>query len=229
MRRYAALTAVLVVLMVTAALLVTGCQQDPVKEAQGYAIEEQARQEAADREQARRHREEEHQLRMAEREATLDDRIAAGERLLLWVSVATGAAAVVIILATAGGLSYAVIGASRAAVRAAEMRAHLIPLNPGTRQFPLLAYEVRGVWRVYNANTGQLVRFDKTLGPHPQLVTASGAVQLAGAIAQEAAKAAGKAARTDPGGAAAGVAAVNPPLVIGTAKQLEKQRDENTN
>lgn len=96
-------------------------------------------------------------------------------------------------------------GMSGALVERTRLWSHALALDEATRQYPLITRAVGGCLVICNPNTGQVWRIDgREAQPVPQLVTASGAVQLAGAVAREA-----RQARD-----AAGVAAISPPLVI---------------
>lgn len=199
-----------VLFLIVAVLCLSACQLSPVKEAEAEAIRTQAAQDAADQAQAREHCEDEYLAREVEREALAGAWVLAKQCLILW----TAANAMFVVTAATVGLGFALVGTGQATAIRAKTRARFIPLNAETRQFPLIPFEAGGKWRIYNPNTDSVTALGAIQAPNSQMITASGAIQLAGAIAQEAAKAAKHAARTDPGGAAAGVVGVNPPLIL---------------
>jgi hypothetical protein len=197
-------------LFIVVIFCLSACKPSPVSEAKAEAIRKRASQDAADQEQARDHREDAHQTSEVENEALAGAWVFAKQCIILWGAANT----MLIITAAAVGLGFALVGTGQATAIRAKTRARLIPLNAKTRQFPLIPFEAGGKVRIYNPNTDSVTAVGAIQAPNSQMITASGAVQLAGAIAQEAAQAAKFAARTDPGGAAGGVAGVHPPLVL---------------
>jgi hypothetical protein len=189
-------------LLLGAAVIMAGCGERPQDQAQAEAIRQQAQQDAADREQARRHKEDEHQADMAERKTEVAERRAISEdkvaatRTLIWAGTI---GATILILGLAAGGAWFFFGTGRATVRLMEQRARLIALDVATRQFPLLSHEHGGVLRIFNANTGQLVRIDQVLPPVPQLAAGAMFTQVAGAITQE---------------TRANCTAINPPIIM---------------
>jgi hypothetical protein len=191
---------VVVILVVLAIILVPlGIAANHIGQGIEYATWSRAHQRALDQAQAREYR------------AQRNDVVLAALPVMVW-ALAFGLACLGAGLAISA--SYTAMGVGAATVRRARLRASLIPLDPRTRQYPLLTYEVNGVPRVYNPNTGTLVKMDSERNPVPQMITASGAVQLAGAVAYEAAQARD----------AAGVAMVNPPLVVEGEVSAGRQR-----
>lgn len=121
-----------------------------------------------------------HRLNMERKEALQPVRIEAGF-WLIWAATIT---TIALLAAFAVAGSWWLIGESRARVKAAVFRATLIPLDPATRQFPLLPYEVQGVLQVYDPNTRTLHRLDRPAEPHPQLADGAISIRLAGAAAE---------------------------------------------
>jgi hypothetical protein len=78
-------------------------------------------------------------------------------------------------------------GLAQAAVRAAEVRANLIALDPETMQYPVfLQYLGKGLFSAVNLNTNAVTLLDSRSDPDRQMISAAGAVQLSGKIAREA-------------------------------------------
>lgn len=145
-----------------------------------------------------------HNLEMAEKQATEPYRIAAIQNAWYWISWFAIFAGSVSILALAISGSWWMIGTSRARVIQAKVNAQTIQLDRVTRQYPLLPYEINGTVRIFNPNNGQIVWLSDKQEPIPQMITASAATQLAGAIAEKAAQAKNGEA----------IASIIPPLVI---------------
>lgn len=159
-------------------LLLSGCTE--VRHAKAFDIRSDAQRKNDRSRQKLSQAEDWHELKYDEAQALSPDRIGAK-----WAILWTGTGSVILLLlAGTGAGAYYLIGFSKAKVRAAHLKAALIPLARDTRQYPLFAYEVRGVMRVYNANTGQLLKLDEGQEPHAQLVAGSGKTQLAGVIAE---------------------------------------------
>jgi len=178
---------------VVVVFILAGCAPDPRDEAEAYAIQEQANQDAADREQERQQEQDLHQLRRA-----------AWQRFYTVLGIAGSVAVSVSLVGLGIGIAIAAVYSGRAAGRAVEVRANLIPLAETTRQFPLFVQNKgRGLFTAYNPNTGAIIPLHIARREDRQLITASGAVQIAGAIAREARLS------NDP----AGIAIINPPLV----------------
>jgi len=173
-------------------------------EAAGYARQVAADTRAANAAQQRDQNAETFALAHAEQQATSPERVAARIQVIYW-----GTAALIgVMVCWAGAMAYGgsvyVIGRSRASVQAADLRSRLIPLDPVTRQYPLLIDNPHRVRYIADLNSGLVVRLDKPQSPHQLLAAGANYVRAAGVIAREAATSQD----------AAGVAAVNPPLII---------------
>lgn len=76
-------------------------------------------------------------------------------------------------------------GLARAEVKRRRFMATLIPLDPVTRQYPLLPYEgPAGVLRIHNPNTGQVLRLDQGSEANLNMVDNAAKVQAAGLLVQ---------------------------------------------
>ncbi len=200
-------------------VLITACAPDPRKGAQAFEITTNAQQEALNSEQARQHNEQlnaiqlqELQLKQQQLEATSQQRIAAWKRLLKWGSKALTAGVMVFVITLALSLSYGSLGIAKAKVRAAEVQANLIRLDPVTRQFPaLLQYVGKGKFTLTNMNVNATLALDTRNEADRQMIATAGATQIAGVMTQEAAKSA------DP----AGVAIVRPTVINARDETIE--------
>lgn len=197
-------TTLIMLLAIALAILVAGCGPDPVKVAKGEAIKAEARQDERDRRQTREQQQEEW-------EGTLPDRLETYNRLYRTLGIAFAVSGSVLLAVAAGAGAYAVVGVARARVRAVSRSSELvqIKLDPVTSQYPLVAYRAgsSGPVRIYNPNTNAVCGLDELQAPDRAMITASGAVQLAGVAGRHAAIAAGRASRGDGAGAATGIAA----------------------
>lgn len=166
------------------------------------AIRSDARQDAADRALIRRVAEQRYAIELRREQALAPARVTAWQTVIIAGSLSVSG---VIIVASVAS-SYWLIGLSRARVHRANEQAALIWLDPVTRQFPLIPYRRGQEIHVFNPNTGSVISTARLQPPEAQMITASGATQLAGAIAHEAAR-----ARRGNGEAVAGI---NPLLVV---------------
>jgi len=191
--------------LVTIAL--AACAPDPRKEAQAYAIQSGADQTAADQTIAREQGEELHALDVQQQQIEIAHRRAIAAQWdiavnrIVW---AFGYIAIAVIVAVAFSISRASLGIGNAMVRAAEVRANLIQLNPVTRQFPLFVQHIHGAkYIMHNPNTGSVILLDERNEADRQMIAAAGVTQVTGVLAQEAR------ASNDP----AGVSMIRPPVI----------------
>jgi hypothetical protein len=192
-------------------LFVTACAPDPRKEAESYRIKSEADQNAITQEQNRRHAEELHNLQMQQLSMDQENREAwqgqwqiAGSRAIWLGSLTIILAICFSIIVITRVTTKTIQGVGAALVRRADVSANLIKLDRVTRQFPLLVQHVHGSkFAIHNANTGSVTMLDTANAADRQLITTAGLTQLAGVIAQEAAKS------QDP----AGVSVIRPPVV----------------
>jgi hypothetical protein len=169
-------------------LLLTACAPDPRKQAIADETISGAQQNALDRSQQRQIAADLHQSKMSDLAAATTARQTAQQ--LLWQNLGYSLIALIWVssLGIAVGVAYTSIAASRAIARRAELQANLVRLDPVTRQYPLLLqYVGKGSYTLANPNTGSVMYLDTRQPEHRQLIQASGAVQLAGVIAREAA------------------------------------------
>lgn len=168
------------------------------------SIVSSARQDAANQQQRRQQQNDWHELDIAKAEATQPAKIQASKNFYYGLATVGVVAVAILGLTLSGSLSYVTIGYSRAVVKQANARSTQVHLDPKTGQYPLIVFEMAGKPRLYNPNTGQVVHPEQASEPVPQLATGAAYVQAAGVIAAHASKS------SDP----AGVASVNPPLII---------------
>lgn len=208
----------LLVLFLLSLVAISACAPDPRKEAQAYAIKSEADQQALNQEQTRKQVEELHNLNV-EREEELYDLEVEREQLdiqkdrataAVWNKIAdtflTSIAAMFLILLTS--VVYEVTRANRgisdAITIAALNRANLIPLNPTTRQFPLLIKQVSTYrFAVYNPNDGSVTLLDERNPADRQKIAAASLTQVSGVLASEARQS------SDP----AGMSMIRPPVL----------------
>lgn len=174
-------------------LLLTACAPDPKREAEAFAIRTAAEQEALNQEQMRAQKEAADAIRLQELEIAAGHKaaVAAEWRLAMNRLIQLGSIFLVVYLFTflffsthAMIVSFrvAAIGLARAQARQAMIRANLIPLDAQTRQFPMLVQRNT----LLNGNVHGTLLLDEAQAPDRQMVATSGAVQYAGALAQEA-------------------------------------------
>jgi hypothetical protein len=192
-------------------LFLAACQPDPRREADAYATRSQADQQAADAEQARLIQEQLHAEHIKELE--LKQQINEANKqtwinvkfFLIWTFGIFGCILLAtVLLYSARSYAIASVGVARAAAQGAMVRANSIYLDPRTRQSPLLLQNVGGTkWALINPNVGSVLMLDVSHEPDRQLIATSGATQIAGVLASEAAKS------HDP----TGMAMIRPPIV----------------
>lgn len=193
----------LIVVWILSVMLIS-CAPDPRKEAQAFQIREQAEQDALNQAQNRVHAEQLHQVELQRQQAIAQENIAAWQRSIKYISVFGVISVCAMLLALTVSFSYGSFRFTMAKARAADVRANLILLDPVTRQFPLFIQHVHGAkYALHNPNTGSVIMLDVSNPADRQLIAAAGATQIAGAIAQEAAKS------DDP----AGVSIIRPPII----------------
>ena len=196
-------------LMALILLLVIGlaaCAPDPRNQADANRTEALTAQDVADRTQARAVAESQATLDLAQAQATSQARTQALTTLIYWAGIIGTIAACASLLAAGAGISWAAVGTGRSVARLAEIRANLISLSAETRQYPLIMqYLGKGRYTLANPNTGSVAELDTRRAEDRQLISVSGAVQLAGVIAHEARRSA------DP----AGVAIIRPVVITG--------------
>ena len=119
-------------------------------------------------------------LRLRQEEATLPYKIEAEQNAIFWLGRVAIVTSFIVIALIGMMIVMTGIGTSRAIVRRANVWASQVTLDSTTRQYPLLTYELAGVVRIANPNTGQVLRLDRESQPVAQLMLNTGTVQLAG-------------------------------------------------
>lgn len=173
-------------LIMTTLLILVGCAPNPMDVADAYAVTVQADQAAKDAELARRLA-----IQQARYEAARKEEAAAefDKGLQTVIRFATFAA-VMTLIAVAGSLAMAVRDYSRGSVQAAvtalDVKAHLIKLDPITRQYPLLLQSIGdGKFSLANPNTDSVLLFDTHKSADRLMVLAMARTQAHGSLARE--------------------------------------------
>jgi len=175
-------------------VLLAACAPDPRKEAEAFATRTEAEQSALNQEQAREQKAELHRIEMEKKQARLQELNDGFNRFIRVMFFCTIVFAVVFMFystrSAIESFNKVTVGLAEAAAHRAMVRANLIALDPQTRQFPILLQHVgKGVFSATNFNTNSTLLLDTRNEPDRQMISAMGAVQYAGALAQEAAKA----------------------------------------
>lgn len=180
----------------------------PRQEAEAFAIQSQAEQDARDREQAREQQDALFSKDMEIYIAVMQQIQNAANRFVFVVGyliildvviILPGMA--IILLKTTNKMANSKAAAYGEAVK---LRAHLIYQDPETMSYPLLHHSSNGVTTVHHPGVGSTSNLEKETGPNELMVATLGVTQASGLIANAAAKA------KDPHG----VAAVNVPAVV---------------
>lgn len=188
------------ILLMLAGLLLSACGPDPKREAEAFAIRTEAEQAALNQAQAREHAEQMNAIAEQEARIEADHKAAIAQewrdglnrsiRVMFFFGIVYacaflffGTRSMIVSVHTVS------TGLAEAAARRAMVKANLIYLDPKTRQFPmLLQYLGKGRYALANGNTDDVMLLDTRSAPDRQMIATSGLTQLAGAIAQEAAK-----------------------------------------
>lgn len=173
--------------VVAISLLLAACAPDPRREADAFATRTQAEQDALDREQARAHDEELHNINIQNIKAAQAQWQTSMQKIVKAFQFAAPIATVAVTFAAGIALSIALIGSGKAAARFVEVRANLIQLNPATRQYPLLLQRVgKGLYSLTNPNTNSTLILNMRNETDRDMIRAMANVQYAGALAREA-------------------------------------------
>lgn len=176
-------------LMILAVLLwaITSCVPDPRNQADADATRIRAEQDAADREQLRRQMDVQFERQEAERQAASEQWVRSWNAFVKTTMTVLTWTLSMSLIALAIAISYGFLGASRAIVQGAGVRASLIRLDPETRQFPLMLRRFGdGKYMLTDVNTGQTLQLDIRNPADRQMIAAANAIRLAGAVAHEA-------------------------------------------
>lgn len=216
---------ILILILVLMAL--TACAPDPRRSAQAYQIRIQADIDAANAQQMREYQQQVNAIQAqalrvdeANQEATAQNwHNALNMTLRYGAYVMTAAVCFILFMAArsiATSIATATEGLSKAVVSAADVRAHLIRLDPVTRQYPVyLQYLGQGKFSAVNLNVNAVLMLDTRNEPDRQMIAAMGATQYAGALAHEARQA------QDP----TGVTMLQTPIIDAKSELLSIGRD----
>lgn len=187
-----------VLFMIALVFLVSACAVDPRKEAEAYQIRSKADQERLNSEAARQQQQKLDEIQVQQEKISVQNREATiaewrkGLNMVLHYGfyVATSVVCFILFMAArsiATSFATATEGLSMAIVRAAEVKANLIQLDPVTRQYPVyLQYLGNGRFSAVNLNVNAVLVLDTRNDPDRQMIAAMGATQYAGALAREA-------------------------------------------
>lgn len=189
------------ILLVVAAL-VSGCGPDPRREAEAYATRAEADRQTALTEQQMEQADELHALEVERQQLENDHKAATAAtyrsamKFFIFVTLVIAALAVAYsTFITAKSYRNMAQGFADAFVTRAQFRAHWIPLDATTRQYPLyLQYLEKGRFALVNPNVNSVTILDSRSEPDRQMIASVSGVQIAGVIAQEARKSADPAA-----------------------------------
>lgn len=193
------------------AVVLSSCAPDPRKEAKAFEVKTLAEQEALNQAQQRAYNEDLQAIRIQEakieemhKEATAAEWRAGLNKAIHWGFNFFTIGLCAFVLAFAYSASRASIGLADVTVRAASVRANLIHMDEATRSYPLLMqYLGKGRYSLAQPGINSVLMLDTRNDPDRQLIATSGLSQLAGTIAQEAARS------SDP----SGIAVMQPPIV----------------
>lgn len=216
-----------ILILIFALITLTACVADPRKQAQADQIRLEAEQNALNQEQARAQKAtmdavtlQNAQLEASQKQATAKAwRDGWNLTLKYAFYVFTAGMCYVLLMASrsiATSFATTTEGISTAIVRAAEVKANLIQLDPVTRQYPVyLQYLGNGRFSAVNLNVNAVLMLDTRSEPDRQMIAAMGATQYAGALAREARQS------DDP----AGMAMINAPVIDAKSQILSIGRD----
>lgn len=167
-------------LLILLAFALWSCAPDPRREADAFATHQQAETEAARAEQELQQAREKHELFMSN-----------ANEVSAWISktMITAMIAGMFVIAVAGislgiGLSVIIMGGSAGIARRQWQMPNRIPLDPITRQYPLLpVYLGNGKYSLSNPNTGYVLMLDTRTKADALMVKAAFGVQHDGLLA----------------------------------------------
>jgi hypothetical protein len=188
------------IILVLLSFSLIACQPDPRKEADAYATRVQADQDALNQQQNRDNAAQMQAAQMAEWRLQQGHREAVAQkwRNALNNTIQIGSWFVIAALcyfvffstrSVTQAVQVASVGISQALVDRAHVRAHLIPLDPTTRQYPALLHHIgKGRFALVNPNANSVMILDTRSEPDRQMIAAMGAVQYVGVLSREAGK-----------------------------------------
>lgn len=172
----------------------TACQPDPRKQAQAFAIQSEAEQEALNAEQMRVQSEaanaiylQELALKQQHREAAAQEWEAGLNNMIRFGFIFATIGVCISLLAVAVAFSQASLGIAKATVRLADVRSNLIYLDRTTRQFPaFLQYIGNGKYSLTDINDGSTLFLDTRNEADRQKIQGAMNARYAGVIAEKA-------------------------------------------
>ena len=173
-------------LILLLAIFLAGCGPNPLDVADAYKTTVQADQQAAADELARSIEQQKAEY-AAQRKAAAAADIDAGIQTVIRFATLC---AVLVLIAFAASLSITLRdigrGAGQAAVKAMELKANLIPLDPVTRQYPLLLQSIGDYkFSLTNPNTDSVLILDTRNSADRLMVLSMARTQATGALARE--------------------------------------------
>jgi hypothetical protein len=173
-------------LLLLLTLPLAGCAPNPLDVADAYATTVQADQQAATDELARSIKQQEAEYE-AQRKAAAASEVDAGIKTVIRFATLC---AVLVLIVFAASLSITLRdigrGAGQAAIKALDLKAHLIPLDPVTRQYPLLLQSIGNYkFSLTNPNTNSVLILDTRNVADRLMVLSMARTQAAGALARE--------------------------------------------
>jgi hypothetical protein len=166
--------------------LTTACQPDPRLDADAYATRTDAEQRAADETQQREIKQDDHiywSTRWQAASVKIDQMTAAALTVSKWT-----VSLVIIALGVSIARSLYVIGNGygQVTLQRLELRSRLIPLDPVTRQYPLLLEKIgEGKFTLTNPNTDSVLMLDTHKAADRMMVLAMARTQGLGTLARE--------------------------------------------
>jgi hypothetical protein len=175
----------------------TACQPDPRKQAQAFAIQSKAEQEALNSTQTREQNEaansiylQELALQQQHREAAAQEWQAGWNNMIRYGFIFATIGVCIGLLAVAVSFSKASLGIAKATVRLADVRSNLIYLDRTTRQFPaFLQYIGNGKYSLTDINDGSTLFLDTRNEADRQKIQGAMNARYAGVIAEKAQRA----------------------------------------
>lgn len=163
-------------------IILAGCAPDPRNQADADNSRTLTAQQAANLEQAR-------QIRTDEQARAMQAVQVAWPVIVFGVEMVAFALALSIsfsLVGLGGGVGWAGYGLGKVAVRAAQVKANLIPADRKTRLFPLVIQSIGGGrYTMSNPNTGSVLELDIRRREHASLIVAAREVQTLGVAAYE--------------------------------------------
>lgn len=166
------------------ALALVSCAPDPRNQADADVARLAAEQNAADQAQARAQNAKKFDQEYRQSEAVSGQWVASLTDYVFWAMKALTVASVVAVLGAGMAIAWVAVGSARAFSQGAWVRAHLIQLDPETRQYPLILQRVDVArWTLTDPNTGDVMMLDMRQAGDRQRIATAGAIRLSGTVA----------------------------------------------